>query len=252
MAISIDTVYQRVLTLANKEQRGYITPQEFNLLANQAQISIFEGYFFSKNKRERLEDKRDSEINEADLEELISRKLAPFQSVEVVNNGDTFPTTVTAGDENTDVFQTGRVFYNNQVCQKVSINEANRFSRSIRHASTTAGQGPIFTDNLLTGRDILVYSGPTVTLGVVTMAPVTSMVSVECFRVPTQANWGYVVVNEKALYNANVAVDFELHKSEEDTLVTEILELAGIVIGKPGLMQTAQAMEQQEIAMQNT
>ena len=259
MAVSIDTVYQRVLTLANKEQRGYITPQEFNLLANQAQISIFEGYFFSKNKRERLEDKRDSEINETDLEELISRKLAPFQSVEVVNNGDTFPTTVTAGDENTDVFQTGRVFYNNQVCQKISINEANRFNRSIRHASTTAGQGPIYTDNLLTGRDILVYAGPTVTaatigqnFSTISLAPITSMVSVECFRVPIQANWGYVVVNEKALYNANVSVDFELHKSEEDTLVTEILELAGIVIGKPGLMQTAQAIEQQEIAIQNT
>ena len=27
--ISIDTVYQRVLAIANKEQRGYITPQEF-------------------------------------------------------------------------------------------------------------------------------------------------------------------------------------------------------------------------------
>ena len=38
MPVSIDTVYQRVLALANKEQRGYITPQEFNLLANQAQM----------------------------------------------------------------------------------------------------------------------------------------------------------------------------------------------------------------------
>ena len=45
MAVSIDTVYQRVLTLANKEQRGYITPQEFNLLANQAQMELFEQYF---------------------------------------------------------------------------------------------------------------------------------------------------------------------------------------------------------------
>ena len=42
MAISIDTVYQRVLAAANKEQRGYITPLEFNLMANQAQLSIFE------------------------------------------------------------------------------------------------------------------------------------------------------------------------------------------------------------------
>ena len=44
--ISIDTVYQRVLALANKEQRGYITPQEFNLFANQAQLDIFEQYFY--------------------------------------------------------------------------------------------------------------------------------------------------------------------------------------------------------------
>ena len=33
MAVNIDTVYQRVQAIANKEQRGYITPQEFNLLA---------------------------------------------------------------------------------------------------------------------------------------------------------------------------------------------------------------------------
>ena len=46
MAVSIDTVYQKVLAIANKEQRGYVTPQEFNLLANQAQLEIFEQYFY--------------------------------------------------------------------------------------------------------------------------------------------------------------------------------------------------------------
>ena len=45
MAVSIDTVYQRVLNIANKEQRGYITPQEFNLMANKAQLEIFDSYF---------------------------------------------------------------------------------------------------------------------------------------------------------------------------------------------------------------
>ena len=55
MAVSVDTVYQRVLALANKEQRGYITPQEFNLLANQAQMSIFESYFYAMNLRERID-----------------------------------------------------------------------------------------------------------------------------------------------------------------------------------------------------
>jgi hypothetical protein len=37
------------------------------------------------------------------------------------------------------------------------------------------------------------------------------------------------------MYNSTLAVDFELHRSEEDTLVNSILELAGIVINKPGL-----------------
>jgi len=50
MAVSIDTVYQRVLAIANKEQRGYVTPQEFNILANQAQMDIFEQYFYDKNQ----------------------------------------------------------------------------------------------------------------------------------------------------------------------------------------------------------
>ena len=31
--ISVDTIYQRVLALANKEQRGYISPVKFNLYA---------------------------------------------------------------------------------------------------------------------------------------------------------------------------------------------------------------------------
>ncbi len=43
--VSIDNVYQRVLAVSNKEQRGYITPQEFNLLAYTAQMDIFNSYF---------------------------------------------------------------------------------------------------------------------------------------------------------------------------------------------------------------
>ena len=52
MAININSVYQKVLTLANKEQRGYITPQEFNLLSNKAQLEIFESYFYKINTAE--------------------------------------------------------------------------------------------------------------------------------------------------------------------------------------------------------
>jgi hypothetical protein len=243
MAISIDTVYQRVLALANKEQRGYITPQEFNLLANQAQGQIFESYFYAKNLRDRGEEIRGTELDETDITELISRKLGPFLSVEGVMGGHTFPLSVIAGGEQCDVFQTGRVFYGGTVCQKIDISEARRFQRSVRHAYPADTAGPIYIDNLTTNRDILVY-------GYGLMEKVSG-VAVECFRVPTQANWAYVVVNEKALYNSNVAVNFELHKAEEDTLVNKILELAGIVINKPGLAQLANQRDATEQQFQN-
>ena len=54
MAISVDRVYQTVLAIANKEQRGYITPQEFNLFANHAQNEIFEQYFYDLNQFRRI------------------------------------------------------------------------------------------------------------------------------------------------------------------------------------------------------
>jgi hypothetical protein len=68
-------------------------------------------------------------------------------------------------------------------------------------------------------------------------------VSVNYIKKPTKAEWAYVVVNEKALFNSNLAVDFELHASEEESLVINILELAGITINKVGLVQVASNME---------
>ena len=80
MAISIDTIYQRVLALANKEQRGYVTPQEFNLFANQAQQEIFEQYFYDLNQVARIPG-NDYVYADADdmLEEILRLVKCKFQ-----------------------------------------------------------------------------------------------------------------------------------------------------------------------------
>ena len=56
---------------------------------------------------------------------------------------------------------------------------------------------------------------------------------------PTPPNWSYVVVNKKALYNVNNAINFELHPSEEETLVNRILQLSGMIIEKPNVIEVA-------------
>ena len=54
MAINVNTVYQTVLLILNKEQRGYMTPVEFNKTGAQAQLEIFETYFESLNQQIRV------------------------------------------------------------------------------------------------------------------------------------------------------------------------------------------------------
>ena len=54
MAISVDTVYKTVLLILNKEQRGYMTPDEFNKIGSQVQREIFEAYFEDLNQYTRM------------------------------------------------------------------------------------------------------------------------------------------------------------------------------------------------------
>ena len=82
MAVSIDTVYQRVLTLANKEQRGYITPQEFNLLANHAQMEIFEQYFADVAVNSKLPGNTEAY---SDPLNILYEKIGIFEAVDGTN-----------------------------------------------------------------------------------------------------------------------------------------------------------------------
>ena len=50
MAININTVYKTVLSIMNKEQRGYLTPDEFNKIAKQVQLSLVDKTFYDLNK----------------------------------------------------------------------------------------------------------------------------------------------------------------------------------------------------------
>ena len=54
-------------------------------------------------------------------------------------------------------------------------------------------------------------------------------------------NWTYVINNQNALYNSEASdhQDFELHGSEESSLVVKILQLAGVAIKDFNLAQLA-------------
>ena len=80
-----------------------------------------------------------------------------------------------------------------------------------------------------------------------TSSPSYSTSTLNCHYVarPTAVSWNYTEINSVALYNSTSSTDFELHESEENTLVIKILALAGISIKNPELMQVAMQKEQQ-------
>ena len=90
---------------------------------------------------------------------------------------------------------------------------------------------------------------------IISASPIASGITATYIRRPVKVNWGYIITPTAtpgagdALYNASASTNFELHDSEESLLVIKILELAGIVINKPALSQTA-SNEETEIKTQ--
>jgi hypothetical protein len=104
MSVSIDTVYQRVLGILNKEQRGYVTPQEFNLFANQAQMDLFEQYFYDINQFGRL---HGNDTEYSDMLDTLNKKISAFEtSADLAYNTDHF-------DLPADMYRLGTVIYIN-------------------------------------------------------------------------------------------------------------------------------------------
>ena len=215
MAININSVYQKVLTLANKEQRGYITPQEFNLLSNKAQLEIFESYFYKINTAEL---KPKNQMVYADNIEMLEEKLHPFHidtTVQTSTASLTLPT---------DIY---KIIGITRAGNKVTQMNKSQAAYTENHPLTKA----------TTSRSIFVREDS----GIVTIYPAPALMSedfeVSYYKKPADPKWTYVVLNGKALYNANAndLQNFELYPSEEENLVSRLLIYFGITMKQPDL-----------------
>ncbi len=78
MAINVNTVYQTVLLILNKEQRGYMTPVEFNKIGTQVQLEIFERYFEDLNQQIRVPQ---TDTDYADRVVNLDEKISIFKTI---------------------------------------------------------------------------------------------------------------------------------------------------------------------------
>ena len=217
MAVSIDKVYQKVLALANKEQRGYITPQEFNLFADQAQMEIFQQYFYDIDQLERR-------VND-DMGKFIKSKIEIFKDfATTINHNDTLPS---------NIYFIDSIFLNRSNGKQVPVEKMDRDDSYNIWAATS--KRPLLKSY---------ESRPTYSIigNKILFRPNNiGGYFYNIIRKPITPNWTYLIdpTTKNALYNPN-AMDhqnFELHLSEEGNLVIKILQFAGVSIKDVNLTQ---------------
>ena len=227
--VSVDAVYQKVLAIANKEQRGYITPQEFNLFASQAQQEIFEQYFYDVDQLERRMGN--------DTVKLIKTKIEIFKRFATVNMHGDLPVDthhvetviLYIDNSNNPLYHDGHAV----VAEKLDRDDNYNIHRSITESyllRPNASRPVYWIVN-----NVISYAPHPDTVG--------GHYEMGYIKYPQSPNWTYVVDSStgSALYNPSSVDhrDFEVHRSEENKLVTKILLLAGVSMKDVGLAQLA-------------
>ena len=223
MAVSIDTVYQKVLAIANKEQRGYITPQEFNLFADQVQMEIFEQYFYDINQFNRAPG---NNTEYADMLDLLEEKIAIFKNIKLLYYHSPYY------QKPRELYRLGTLETGYGEIEQITHKEYLKIKLSPLAKPTL--KRSVFIDM---PRGYRVY--PTF----------TKNVHCHYIRKPVEAKWGYNIIGGNALYDSTMSEDFQLHASEEQNLITKILALAGITLNKPGLVQIAENSDVKNIQL---
>jgi hypothetical protein len=234
MSVSVDTVYQKVLALANKEQRGYVTPQEFNILADKVQNEIFDSYFHDMKT---VDLKPKSNLSSSDEMELLQQKLQLYKKytdVSISSNVNLFDLPANAHylegvvDKNSTTgevkpvveLSTEEIIYTENNPLTKATKNRRVFER--RTASSGLGSG-----------SCKIFPTPTEDI----------TLEVRYYKKPNAPVWGYVVVRDTAMYNSNTSRDFSLHDSEEELIVSKILALSGLIVMKPDLINAGGGME---------
>jgi hypothetical protein len=254
--VDIDKVYQKVLAIANKEQRGYITPQEFNLFAGQAQMEIFEQYFYDLDQFKRAPGS-DGYGSPADF---IEQKIAPFIKYDKVVSSFNQWGDIDIATNFPDFYKLVMVRVDYKLssgfakASKIELSELTQYAAPLTSTSTSRHKRPgVFMMQFPKytmyfggmGRNVKIYPHP--------KTEDNHRALITYVKVPKKPNWTYVVSGGgSALFNPSAQdyQTFELHPSEENNLVAKILQLSGINFKDYNLAQAAVQKEISEVQQQ--
>ena len=224
MSVSIDTVYQRVLGILNKEQRGYVTPQEFNLFANQAQMDLFEQYFYDINQFGRVPG-NDTEYS--DMLDVLNKKISAFETKQALIRNLTDTRFVLP----TDMYRLGTIIYKHVTTKDLYHSPTQHANYPVANTTVHRQENIHYVEaERINHNEFLyinsspltkpkdsrpVYTSDTEGLEVYGNSDIVTDVSATYIKRPKKVEWKYQTVYGEALYDSTYSVNFELDPSEE-------------------------------------
>jgi hypothetical protein len=249
MAINVDTVYKTVLSILNKEQRGYMTPDEFNKVATQVQLEIFESYFDDLNQQLRVPQ---ANTEYADRQKNIDSLLSIFKTA----GNCTFSTDHFVVPAN--LHKLGTVIYKDEI-EVERVQKDQLLYLNLSPLTKPSKQFPVYLYENATLGTI----GTTPTLPRIYVYPKditgNNIISVSYIRKPNNVVWGYSGIGAVIpwtsgpyIYYPPNSVQFDLDPSEQTNVITKILLYAGVIIRDPEIIQVAaQKAQAEEINSKN-
>jgi hypothetical protein len=227
----INDVRNTVLSIISKDNRGFITPLEFNQFAKQAQLEIFGQYVFNYSNAINKQNDRMHGEGYTDIPKNMAEVIDSFSTF----TGLTYNIGTNKFNLPVDYYFLEKVIYNNSTeVEKVSHRKILNLVNSNLTAPTSSY--PVYT---MDQNGILVY--PT---------SITTNVTSQYLRYPRDPQWTYTVNGfGDPFFNPNDSnyVDFELPLDDFANLVIKILEYAGISIREQDVVSAAKAEEVQDI-----
>jgi len=162
MAINVDIVYKTVLLILNKEQRGYMTPDEFNKIGTQVQLEIFNNYFDELNQQLRISD-NDSEYGDRlkNIDEDISVFKTIGSATPIAANSNTFNLPTTSGVAATTQNFTGVA---NQISYPFTTITSSQLNSSVVTVTINGVSTAAFT---ISGLNLVLDAVPAAGVGIV-------------------------------------------------------------------------------------
>jgi len=240
--VDITRVFDRVHFIVNKENRGYVTPEEFDSFATQAQLEIFQSYFAKEAAATSAGASNNTVYS--DVTDNLAEQIHFFSNTVILPDDDQDGFFVYPDD----FYRLGvvRVIQADGITRVIADEVSHNDITYINLSNLTA---PTISQPVFTRRTRVIEGAPregieSYPIPIYTPGGVNYDIEMDYLRQPSTPSLGaYTIINADIEFTGVGRVDFELHPSEEIELTAKILSMFGVNLNNGEITGYAEGKE---------